>query len=548
MIQALPSIVDPQSESALSYMNAYYAAMVSALLLERKPEIRTAIELWNEQNANLSKLEMNQELKNVLLTETPWVQQAISETERMRGLEKVFDKNYLNYSLNRYLIQLQQLQLSDGSWPWYKGMEGSEYITMRIAYSMKKIEKMPFDRVAQWNSLFSNAMNYLNVEMTDNYFELKESSGFGRNKDYLSHHIITYLYLLESGFEGNDDRQKEAIDFYRYQLKTHIFKKSLKTQALGALVLFDLGEDEFEDLIKSFTERSLYSNELGRYWKANDIEYDVRGALECQSLLIQAFTLAKKPNRFIDGLKVWLLKQKQVQGWGPADATLDACTAFMMSGNDWLNEKEGIQIFINGKKLEAENPLYKIGYYKLDLNKSDLARGMKVEVKSKKKGLSWGAVYWQYYEDMHQVQSFKTALQIKRKLYKEDQDEEGVILKPISKDLLYKGNKLYTRITVETDRSMDYVHIHDSRSAAMEPIGNLSGPEFSAGLYYYKDVKDASVHFYLYHLPKGIHTFEYSVRIVREGYFTHGYTNIQSYYAPEFGGHTEGNAIRVVEN
>jgi len=161
-------------------------------------------------------------------------------------------------------------------------------------------------------------------------------------------------------------------------------------------------------------------------------------------------------------------------------------------------------------------------------------------------GIAWGAVYWQYFEQLDRITPAATPLQVVKKLYRQTATDKGLVLEPITeKDPLRVGDILKARIEIRVDRDMEYIHLKDMRGAGFEPLNQLSGYRWQGGLGYYEAPKDASVNFFIHWLPKGVHVFEYALRASHQGVFSNGITTIQSMYAPEFASHTQGFVVTV---
>ena len=159
---------------------------------------------------------------------------------------------------------------------------------------------------------------------------------------------------------------------------------------------------------------------------------------------------------------------------------------------------------------------------------------------------SWGAVYWQYFEDMDKVMEASTPLQLSKKLFIEKNTDRGPVLTPIAEgNELHVGDKIKVRIELRVDRDMEYVHMKDMRAASLEPVNVLSGYHWQGGLGYYESTRDAGTHFFFNYLPKGTYVFEYALFVSHTGNFSNGITTIQSMYAPEFSSHSEGVRITV---
>lgn len=169
-----------------------------------------------------------------------------------------------------------------------------------------------------------------------------------------------------------------------------------------------------------------------------------------------------------------------------------------------------------------------------------------IKIWNNNKSIAWGAAYYQYFEQMDKVTTFKdTPLKLNKKLYKVLRTDKGDLLEEIKATTFLKpGDKIKVRIELYSDRQMEYVHMKDMRPSGLEPINVISEYKYQGQLGYYETTKDLATHFYFNYLPKGTFVFEYPLIAVHKGDFSGGITNIESMYAPEFGSHSEG--VRVI--
>ncbi|MBK7443066.1 MAG: hypothetical protein IPI65_16600 [Bacteroidetes bacterium] len=107
--------------NAEQVFSRYYSNSIAYHIANSDPEIKRVFDSWKNNPASLtSNLEKNQELKQLLLEETPWVLQAQDETERKKRVALLFDMNRMNNELQSALNKLEQMQLPNGGWPWFK--------------------------------------------------------------------------------------------------------------------------------------------------------------------------------------------------------------------------------------------------------------------------------------------------------------------------------------------------------------------------------------------------------------------------------------------
>ena len=334
-------------------------------------------------------------------------------------------------------------------------------------------------------------------------------------------------------------------------------------QAMTALALYRTGDAVTpKAIIRSLKENSIQSEELGMYWKdwANGGGYFWHQApIESQSLLIEAFTDIDKDTGTINDLKTWLLKQKQAQNWETTKATSEACYALLLGGSNWLSEEKKVVVNLGNTIIKStdDNTEAGTGYFKKTIPGEKIQPGLgniSVTINTgettaglhKGPGVSWGAVYWQYFEDLDKITPAATPLKLSKKLFIAKNSDTGPVLEAVADGAGLKvGDKITVRIELTVDRDMEYVHMKDMRAACMEPVNVLSGYKYQGGLGYYESTKDASTNFFFGWLAKGSYVFEYPMFVTHEGNFSNGITTIQSMYAPEFTSHSEGVRVNV---
>ena len=256
----------------------------------------------------------------------------------------------------------------------------------------------------------------------------------------------------------------------------------------------------------------------------------------------------KNDQKSVDEMKLWLLKQKQTHHWESTRATADACYALLLRGSDWLMPQQPLQITIGGQAMQPETAQAGTGYFKTSWPAAEVqpAQG-KVTVSKADAGVAWGALYWQYFEDIDQVTPAATPLSLERQLYHEIQSTGGPELVKISAATpVPVGDVVVVRLVLRTDRALEYVHLKDQRAAGLEPVSQLSGYRFQNGLGYYESPRDAATNFFFSAVPRGTHVFEYRLRAAQAGDFSGGLSQVQCLYAPEFGAHSAGIRLRLV--
>ena len=556
-IQALPYLSENKNRSTLSTFNKYYSNTVSSFIVNSNPKIKKVFENWKQYSPDsfLSNLQKNTELKNAVLEATPWVLESEDETEQKRRIGVLFDINRLSLEKNLTLEKLNASQLQSGAWPWFDGMRADKYSTQKIVLGFAKLHDKNIihlndDRVRA--RIVKRAVNYLDEELVAAYTKLKKLHPESMRNNNLNSSEIQYLYLralLISEYPIKAKHQ-EAFNYYTLQAKKFWLNKNEYLQAMIAISINRLGyRNEAEAIVRSLKERALHSDEMGTYWRQERGWNWYQAPVETQSMLIELFSEIDKEDKIIDQMKVWLLKQKQTQRWKTPSATLEAVFALLTTGKSLINESQDVIMTVGGETITDNDEHAKeagTGYLKVNWHGEEINKNLaKIELNNPKNSIAWAAAYWQYFEDMDKVESSESPLSIEKKFFVESFSEKGTQISPLEDgQKLETGQKLISRIIIRTDRNMDFVHLKDMRSSALEPISNISGYKYSSGLGYYENITDVSTDFFFRSLQKGTYVLEYAVFVSQSGSFSNGIATIQSMYAPEFSAHSEG--IRLI--
>ncbi len=561
-VQALPYLMEYPYECTEQTFSRFYANSIASHIANSSPKIKQVFDSWKNtkgSEALLSNLEKNQELKAVLLEETPWVLNGKNETERKNHVGLLFDLNRMGDELGRALKKVQKAQKSNGGWPWFKGMPESRYITQHIVTGMGHLDKLGVKTVRTdqktWNML-QNAIGYLDVRIKEDYDWLKKNyTKEELEENHLSYDAIQYLYG-RSYFTDIQipARSKEAFDYFKSQAEKYWLSQSKYMQGMIALGLHRY-ENKIvpADIVKSLKENSTSNEEMGMYWIDNvGGWYWYQAPIETQALMIEVFDEVANDQTAVNDLKVWLLKQKQTQDWKTTKATTEAIYSLLLRGSDWLASDKLVEIkmgdqIIDPKKMDDVKVEAGTGYFKTSWGRGEIKPEMgNVTVTKSDEGVSWGAVYWQYFEQLDKITPHETPLKLKKQLFIEKLTERGKVIEPISDNNELKiGDKVIVRIELRVDRRMEYIHMKDMRASGFEPINVISTYKWQDGLGYYESTKDAATNFFMEALPKGTYVFEYPLRVTHKGDFSNGVTTIQCMYAPEFTSHSEGIRVKV---
>ncbi|WP_299062075.1 carboxypeptidase-like regulatory domain-containing protein [uncultured Polaribacter sp.] len=583
-IQSLPYLMEYPYECAEQTFARYYANTLASFVANSNPRIQEVFNVWKSSDALLSNLEKNQELKSLIIQETPWLRDAQSETEQKKRIALLFDLNKMKNEQEKAINKLKDIQMNSGGFPWFKGGKyASRFITQHIATGFGHLSKLGVnDYNKSTKKMIEKSVKYLDDELLEQYKKLLERAeknkqkakskkkGEKAYKEYLAKNNLGYFtiqYLYMRSFYADislDDALQKAVDYYQSQTATYWNEYNLYAKGQIALLLFRNDKKEAANkILKSLKENSITSNELGMYWKSNTAGYYYYQApVETQALLIEAFSEIENDITTIDNLKIWLLKNKQTNRWKTTKATTEAVYALLLNGSDWISTNteqsksvtEMVNITIGNKKIDPTKlDDVKIeagtGYFKTSWNDHEINPKMgEITISKKGNGIAWGGLYWQYFEDLDKITTAETPLKLNKKLFLKVNSDTGKELQEIRDSSTIKiGDLITVRIELRSDRNMEFIHMKDMRASGVEPINVISKYKWQDNLGYYESTKDAATNFFFDRLPKGVYVFEYDVRVNNAGNFSNGITTIQSMYAPEFSSHSKGVRINVTE-
>lgn len=551
-IQALPYIASQNNECSEKVFSRFFTNALAAHIANSNPKISAVFESWKGLNSveMTSKLMQNQELKRILIEETPWLQQAKSEAEQKKMIALLFDYNRMADEKRAAIQQLAQLQLPEGGWSWYKGMRANRYITQYIVSGIGHLKHLGVDIQSDktLNSILNKAIQYLDRELQKDYDRLL-SDKVDLEKKQINTFQIHYLYT-RSFFLTHKITVNEAYNFYLKQATTYWLNQNLQMQGMiGLAVNRLLPNSSLPMTIKSsLQDRALITDAEGMYWKNNRGGYYWHNsAIETQALMIEFFSEIGKDRFHVEELRIWLLKQKQTQLWSNSKATALACYALLIDNQSAFSKETNSSIRVGNQLLEPSKQEVGTGYFKRTWNRHEVKRQLgQIEIEKQSDGISWGAAYWQYYDDLDQITSASVAeLNLSKTMFKVELTENGETIRPISTAEIRVGDKIRIRLRIESKRDLEFVHIKDMRASGFEPTKVLSRRNYQDGLAYYESTKDASSNFFIDRLRKGVYVFEYDLRAAIAGKYSNGISSIQCHYAPEFNAHSKGIKVSI---
>ena len=558
-VQALPVLSEPSTDNAISWATAFYANTLAGYIANSQPRIKTVFDNWRLsggiKETFLSRLEQNQDVKNILLGESPWLLEATTEAEQQQRIATLFDVNQLNYRNMASLLKLKELQGEDGAWSWFGGMSGNRYVTGYITGLLVRLSLLTDKALPEEAAMMkAKAFDYLNKEALKEYRAIRKAEKNGTKITVLSDATMEYMYLVSLGSVKLSGEYAKAFGYFLAKLGRNLESGTMIRKAQTAVILQKAGhKTEADEFIASIKEHLVQTDEMGAHFAfhANPYTWGMM-PVPAHVAVMEALREAGGNDALVEEMKLWLLKQKQTTSWDSPVATADAVYALLCQGSDLLESKGDVRITLGDKVLETFSPAKTtvpgLGYVKeVFAQGSPEVKAKSVTVEKRDAGIAWGAVYAQFLSPISDVKQQGGALNIEKKLFVERISADGQkSLQPLTEVAqLFVGDKIVSRLTVRLDRAMDFVQLKDQRGACFEPENSLSGYRWNNGVGYYAEVEDAGTNFFFDHLGKGVYVLEHSYRVARGGTYETGLATVQCAYAPEYASHSAGGTVII---
>jgi TonB-dependent SusC/RagA subfamily outer membrane receptor len=580
VVQALPYLMEFPFECAEQLFARYYANAVALHLTEEYPVIKQVLRTWMDTGNAESPLHKNQEFKSILLQETPWVLEAAGQSEMKKRLASLLDSVKVREQQKVIAARLSEMQLSNGGFPWFSGNSRPDhYITQHIVTTyahLIRLGAVPDDK--EMLQVMVKAEEYLDRTFLQMYKEVmtnaenfaSDRKGDSRNegmrlflaRKHISTIHLQYLYMRSALGRGDESEAlAEAIRYYMDQSKTWWQDFSLLQKAMTVLIHLRSGDHAFATaVIGSLKEHAIIDHEKGMYWKENVAGVSwFDSPVETHAMLMEAIAASDAHNsaltgeqrtKVLDDLRLWLLRNKQTTNWKSTKATTEAVYALLTSGNEWVTPANDVRVMIGNEVIESSvvDAEHGTGYFTRSWDGQAIQKvmGNVTITKQEDGGVSWGALYWQYFENLDRIPPANTPLTLKKHLFVVNTTAAGAVLTPVVPGTSVNvGELLRVRIELSVDRPMEFLHMKDLRAAGLEPVDVFSLHKWQDGLGYYQSTRDAATHFFFDRIDRGVYVFEYDLRANAKGDFSNGMATIQCMYAPEYTSRSEGIRLRI---
>lgn len=530
---ALPSM-QQTAETATAHIVNYYVATVASRIVADNPEIADAIAAWQKSPLK-SRLEQNADLKTIALDNTPWSRRAETETDMLAHIADIADPATIQYRQQRALTALNDLQRPDGGFEWFRGCRSSIWTTEEVLNLFGYLNEMGYypadDAIAQ--QIVKRA-----VEYCDNYYD-KMSKREGATRKSVIDNAADYIFIRSMlPVAAPADSIKWIADGVVDMAASRWGDYSIMGKAKAAILLANSDRNDVaRNVVESLRQFARKSGDRGTYWDIDGID-----KVTLASTALKALNKVNPDDPMIDDVRHWLLLAKETQCWGGATKACDAINALLTTGKNWTAAvRKAPQIKVGNVKIDTDAATPYFGYIRrsIDMKRNDGS----ISIRRDKGCPAWGAVYCQYNAPADSVKSHANAdIRIEKQFYVYN---SANTLRPDATTEFAVGDRIQVRLTIRSERDLDFVALTDNRGACFEPADQLSVYEWQDGTGSYRETRDSATNIFFSHISKGTYVITYDVYANNAGTYTSGIASLQCQYAPALTSHSAGATLTV---
>ncbi|MDE6277935.1 MAG: hypothetical protein K2M06_07500, partial [Muribaculaceae bacterium] len=520
-----------EMKTSTGIVSSLFSTLAALRIISDNPSVAKAIEEWKanpSEGALTSMLAKNEELKALVLNNTPWVTMAENETARMEALADFLDKDAAEKRATELLKKLRDLQDATGGFRWASWATEPSYwptevtlTTLGIARSMGLTQ----GHDKEIRGIAEKGLRWL------------DKSRYVRESKTETDLMFTYLHglYLPAGIkpstkEGEALTERTLAWVVKNRAKLDTVEKGYASLALRAFGKIQAAEA----LAASVKEFEVESTEMGTSFPSVS---DIRG----YATLIQALKENGATNEELDGMRQWVILQTQATDDLGARNPDYVIAAVMLTGTVWTDAKVSNNVSLNGEALTIEKEESSSGYFSLQLPAVN-GKVLRLSIRPNGETPSYGSLTGIGKEPSAEIaaREGKDLRVVKRMMVM-----RGGSWTDATKTEIGLGERVRVDLEIKAGREMEYVTITDERPSGMEPVEQLSGWTSSGGLFFYRENRDASTRMFIDYLPKGTYHLSYEETAGSAGIMTSGICTVQSQLAPELTAHSGGTRLSV---
>lgn len=533
VVTALPGISQGKPTTSAEAAANIFSASVAGKIVKENPVIVDALRKWISAGAVdstlVSMLERNPELKQLALGATPWVRDARSDSERMMRLALLLDEGNIKSSVKEAVKVLSGLYVKEtGGWRWTSfADDASEWATMRVLSligALNSAGAAPSD--PELDKMVSGSLKYIDSTVA------RDAAKYPKQT------FEAYTLMRDNFTKPVPSGASVAVNRTVQRLVTGWKVLSPVAKAEAALILHKHGyRNVAAQAVESLDQYALTSPVKGMWWDG----VNVGGA----SRILSAYAACGAGRHKVDMIRQWLIWQKEAQNWGDcADASM-AVASVLTTSRTWLRPSGTVSVTLAGRTLNPSRADYGSGYFAVPLDGQELS-GALLTIRRSGSAPAWGGVTFSYTAPMDSVRSASIEeLKIEKHLFKGVAGPSG--MQWVESDTMAVGDRVKVVLTINSERTMDYVTIVDERAAGFEPVEQIPHPIVSEGIYFYRENRDSDTRMFVDRLPEGTYQLTYELMVNNCGVYSSGIATVQSQLNTAMTAHSAGSEVTLVQ-
>ncbi len=516
VITALPSLDNGENITSTGAMNLIYMASIAKGIMEKNTALKQALTGWLKSDRSDSTLtsifKRNEDLKQLTLNATPWVREAMNDSERLSALALMLDEKNLNNIIKKAIKTLGNCVANDNGLTWCQGSQTSSlwatYRVLALAASLQERGYMPSND--QLKQILTDAVSYIDTNLAE---QLKRDKNSG---DYTQYAYIRSLFKNIPYTTASI----KAINITIANILKRWEKESTQSKGIDAIILYHNNYPSMaRRVVASIKAYSMNSPEKGTWW-------DRLGVDITASLLYTIETVTPADRDLIQSVAQWLIINKTNQAWDNQAATSATIDALLGAIDIKKAVKGETHVTVNGHELTdivSQMP----GMTVAGISSDCKTGAVTVDIKKTTSLPAMGSVISQAIVPMNEIKSTSHQSVSIEKRYNV---VKGTLIEKA--DTLNTGDRVKVQLVINVKDDLEYVTIIDRRSACMEPVEQLSRYMSSDGLWYYREMTDSETRYFISWLPKGTYVIDTNMNIMATGEFASGVATLQSQLNP----------------
>ena len=547
VLRALPSLDKSWYPCTDTYLGRYESAAIASLL-KQKEDVKKAVAYLNRNEGNLSTIDD--------ADHTSWYLMAQRLAQHDKDVVRLMSGNYANSVKRDNLRKLQNIQLSDGSFPWFSGMEGSDWMTVSVTTTLCEMLRLGLvdqDDMSVVNKILTKArprIDAILAEQLTKYNERQQEQSKTDKANY--HNSLLPTFALEALHARvlKDARLDDTSSKLVSILKENRRYPVMYDRVTAATILTQVGERKAaKEIVKSLEENLVQTNDGTAYIPEIDL-FHRREQVEAQSMLIFTLQRLNPESENLQRIVNHLVLMKRGEAWPDAQSTGRAVLALL--GSSAIGAETDV-IEVDGQSVTCtvENPEFHAALH---------TDGSVTEASVTKSGntTSWGGWNRILQSPIDKLPADGTdklkisrAVEVRRMV---GGCEEWLSVDSAAASLQI-GDQVRVTLTFYNDEALSFVRIRDHRASPVEPDDKLSGYRgwwfwrwSEANIptpCHYLQISDETTDFFIDYLYEGWHRVSYTATITHSGDFAGGYADAVCMYATEIKAHSDGRRISV---